>query len=345
MSRLLRSLGANRKQVEVGVVVAALLLVYPIVVPPFFAYQIGGYSLALGIVALSLMVLAGYGGMISLAQLTVAGLAGYCVAMFGTNSRDLGLDWPLWVVVPLAIAIGSAFGALIGAISVRTQGIYTIMITLAIATGFFYFTRQNYSIFNGFDGFPGIEPPVAFGLNFADAVPFYYLCLAVAGFFYLAVLYAARSTFGLTLQAIRDNPRRMRAIGFNVAAHRIAAHLFAGMIASTGGVLLVWFNKRISPGSIGVDVAIDILVIAVVGGIIHPVGPFLGAILFVLLENFAIDLIDRERFNLVIGITFLVIVFASPSGIVGLWQRFKPRLAAPTFSLPALRARRDGAQS
>lgn len=326
-----------RVRLEAGAAVALVLLVYPLVVNDFFAYQIGAYSLILGTIALSLMVLAGYGGMISLAQLTVAGIAGYCVAMFGTNSAELGLGWPWWVAVPVAVTIGSISGALIGAISVRTTGIYTIMITLAIATSFFYLVRQNYSIFNGFDGFAGIEPPVAFGLNWGEPLPFYYLCLGVAGLFFLAVLYTARSTFGLGLQAIRDNPRRMQAIGFNVTMHRIIAHLFAGVIASFGGVLLVWFQNRISPGSIGIDVAIDILVIAVVGGIIHPIGPFLGAILFVLLENFAIDLIDRERFNLVIGLTFLVVIFVTPHGILGLWGRLKPHLAAPSFNLSARR--------
>ncbi|MEZ5668977.1 MAG: branched-chain amino acid ABC transporter permease [Alphaproteobacteria bacterium] len=323
----------TRVQIEASAVVGLLLLIYPVVVSDFFAYQIGGYSLILGTVALSLMVLAGYGGMVSLAQLTVAGVAGYCVALFGSNSAGLGLDWPWWIVVPLAIAIGAFAGALIGAISVRTTGIYTIMITLAIATSFFYLTRQNYSIFNGFDGFAGIEAPVAFGVDWGEAVPFYYLCLGVAGLFYFTVVYAARSTFGLALQAIRDNPRRMRAIGFNVTWHRIVAHLFAGVIAASGGVLLVWFNGRISPGSIGIDVAIDILVIAVVGGVVHPVGPFLGALLFVLLENFAIDLIDRERFNLVIGLAFLLVVFVSPNGIVGLWQKARPHFAAPSFNL------------
>src|SRR3546814_6173682 len=89
---------------------------------------------------------------------------------------------------------------------------------------------------------------------------------------------------------------------------------------------MVWFNGRISPGSIGVDVVIDILVIAVVGGLRHPVGPFVGAIAFVLLENFAIDLIDRERFNTVIGLAFLLVVLFSPDGLLGLWNRFSGRL-------------------
>src|SRR5262249_23616133 len=148
----------------------------------------------------------------------------------------------------------------------------------------------------GFNGFHGVHAPVALGIDWRDPVPFYYLSLAVAVFFYATVSYGHRSTFGLSLQAIRDNPRRVRAIGFDGAAHRTFGFFLAGIIASTGGVLLVWFNGQITPGTVDVSAAVNSLVIAVVGGIRKPVGPFLGAILFVLLQNFAIDLIDPERF-------------------------------------------------
>ena len=309
------------------VVAVVFLVAYPSFASDFFTFQVGAYSLLLGTVALSLMMLAGYGGMVSLSQLTVAGFAGYLVAILGENSVGvMGLGWPWWLTAPMAIAAAAVFSAVIGAISVRTEGIYTIMITLAIAVAFFYFVRQNYLIFNGFTGFAGVEPPTLFGIYWRDPVPFYYLSLAVAGAFFCAVVYASRSTFGLALQAIRDNPRRMRALGFDVALHRIAAYFLAGLVAGTAGVLLVWFNGRISPGSVGVEGIIDVLVIAVVGGLRHPAGPFLGAILFVLLENFAIDLIDRERFNTVIGLAFLAVVLFSPDGLLGLWNRIRPRL-------------------
>ena len=137
-----------------------------------------------------------------------------------------------------------------------------------------------------------------------------------------------RSTFGIALQGIRDNPRRMRALGFNVTAHRIAAYAVAGFIASLGGVLFTWFNGRISPGSIGIGPLINILVIAVLGGMRHPIGPFIGAVVFVLLQNFAIDLVDRERFNMLIGTIFLAIVLFSPDGLLGLWQRLRTHFPA-----------------
>lgn len=303
-----------------------LLLAYPALSSDFFTFQIGAYSLILGTIALSLMMLGGLGGMVSLAQLTVAGLAAYLVAIFGENSVGvLGLGWPWWVTCLVAVFVAAVFSAFVGAISVRTEGIYTIMITLAIAVAFFFLVRQNYVLFNGWTGFAGLEPPTLFGIYWRDPAPFYYLSLAVAALFYGAVVYCSRSPFGLALQAIRDNPRRMHALGFNVAAHRVTAYFLAGIIAGTAGVLLAWFNGRISPGSVGVDVAIDILVIAVIGGMRHPVGPFAGAVVFVLLQNFAIDLIDRERFNTVIGLVFFLVVLFSPDGLLGIWSELRSR--------------------
>jgi branched-chain amino acid transport system permease protein len=311
---------------------AIFLLVYPWLAEPFWIVQIGAQSLFLGVIALSLMFLAGYGGMVSLAQLTVAGCAGYMTAVLGTTSAGHGLGWPYWAVLPLSILIATALATLIGLLASRTAGIYTIMITLAIAVAFFYFAQQNYPIFNGHSGFAGLKPPDWFGLDWRAPMPFYYLSLGVAVLSYAAVLYLSRSTFGLTLQAIRDNPRRMQAIGFHVLHHRVAAYAIAGFIASVGGLLLVWMNGRVSPGTVSIGPVIDILIIAVLGGLSRPIGPFMGAVVFVLLENFAIDLIDRERFNTVIGAVFLAIVLFSPDGILGLWTRARDRLRVMSAS-------------
>jgi branched-chain amino acid transport system permease protein len=132
----------------------------------------------------------------------------------------------------------------------------------------------------------------------------------------------------VALQGIRDNPRRMAALGFNVTAHRVAAYAVAGLIAAVGGILMVWYNGLVSPGSVGTSWLINILIIAVLGGMRHPIGPFIGAIVFVLLQNFAVDLVDRERFNLLIGAIFLIIVLFSPDGLLGWWAGGAARLRA-----------------
>ena len=313
--------------------VLLILVFMPVFAEGFVLFQIFGWSFILGMIALSLMFLAGYGGMVSLVQMTIAGLAGYMLAIFGDSAiTDISLGWPWWVTIPIAIVIATAFGVVSGALAVRTEGIYTIMITLAIASAFFYFTNQNYSVFNGFSGFNGVLPPDLFGVDWREPVAFYYLTLFWAALSYVVVLYVSRSPFGLALQGVRDNPRRMAALGFNVTAHRIAAYGLASVIAAVGGILLVWSNAQISPGTAGVGPVIDILIIAVVGGISRPIGPFIGALIYVLLRTFALDLLvgvglSGERFQLLIGIGFLIIVFWSPDGVVGLWERWRARMA------------------
>jgi branched-chain amino acid transport system permease protein len=183
-------------------------------------------------------------------------------------------------------------------------------------------------VFNGFQGLQQLAPPTVLGVNFTQTIPFYFLVLFWALASYFFVKHLIRTPFGIALQGIRDNPRRMNSLGFNVTAHRVAAYAVAGLIAGVGGVLMVWYNRLITPGSIGTSWLINILVIAVLGGMRHPIGAFLGAIVFVLLQTFAIDLIDRERFNLVIGGVFLAIVLFSPDGLLGLWARLSTRLTA-----------------
>jgi branched-chain amino acid transport system permease protein len=312
--------------------VALLVLTYPFFATPFFMFQIGAQAFALGIIALSLTFLGGYAGMVSLAQMTIAGLAAYSMAIFGTSSNAaISLGWPWWLALVAAVLIATTLSAAIGWLSVRTEGIYTIMITLAVGVAFFYLAQQNYTLFNGFQGFSKISAPTLWSLDLREPLPFYFLALGCAAAVYFFVKHVIRTPFGIVLQGIRDNPRRMQALGYNVTAHRVAAYAVAGFLAAIGGVLMVWYNGRISPGTIGLGAMINILIIAVLGGMKHPIGAFIGAVVFVLLQNFAIDLVDRERFNLVIGGVFLAIVLFSPDGLLGLWQQLRIRF---THSVP-----------
>lgn len=312
-------------------VLGLFLLTLPAYANDFILFQVFGWTFILGMIALSLMFLAGYGGMVSLIQMSVAAMAGYMVAIFGNSGiAEISMNLPWWLNIPIAIFIAAIFGTIVGALAVRTEGIYTIMITLAIAAAFFYFTRQNYTIFNGYTGFNLVVPPQLFGVDWRQPAPFYYLTLACAFLAYLVVVYVSRAPFGLALQGIRDNPRRMEALGFNVTIHRVAAYTFASVIAAVAGILLVWQNAQIAPGTAGIPAVIDILVIAVIGGIGRPIGPFIGALIYVLLRTFSPDVLlafglSGERFKLLIGLGFLALVFFSPDGVLGLWDRWRDR--------------------
>ncbi len=294
--------------------VVGLLATFPLWGSAYFVGRVFSPALFLGIAALSLAFLAGYGGMISLAQMTIFGLAGYG---YGVLTVTHGQPWWVGVIGGLAAATLAAF--LFGLVAVRTRGIYFLMITLALGMVVYALANQNRSIFGGHTGILGIRAPEVSGHLLTERALFYELCLAVALASYLGVRYLLRTPFGLTLQAVRDNPRRLAALGYHVALHRLAAFTFAGFLAACGGLLGVWYNGAISPTTIDVTRLINVLVMAVIGGLASVEGAFLGALAFVLVTNFASSF--TERFNTVIGLTFLAIVLFSPEGLSGLVAR------------------------
>ncbi len=303
----------------VPLAVAVGLVVYPLVMPRFWVLSIAAQSLIVGIAVLSLTFLAGYGGMVSLAQTALAGVGGYVVAILTVNA-----GMPTLGAAAVAVVVASLVGLAFGIVSVRTQGLYFLMLTLALAVGFFYLVLQNYEIFNGHRGIANVLSPV--GTPRASPELFYYLCLSLAVVSYAGIKYLARTPFGLALQGIRDNPRRMCTLGYSVGLHRVVAFGVAGLIAGVAGVLGVWYRGSISPGSVDLTRTIDVLIAAVVGGLAYPAGAFLGSLLFVLVQTFAssvvlFDVSFDERFNTLIGLSFLLVVLFSPDGLIGIAHR------------------------
>lgn len=306
------------------------LLLLPLLLNDFWLTQVATRALILGIIALSLSFLATYLGVVSFAQMAMAGVAGYTMAYFGPNSVGVGTQLPVWLTLLLALSLATLSGAMVGLIARRSRGIYAIMITLAIGVAFFYFTRQNYTLFNGWTGFSGVSAPVVAGVSLRDPAVLYLLSLGTAGVALVMVQGFVRSPLGLTIQAVRDAPGRVLALGISVTPPIVAAFAFSGLLAGAGGVLNVWYQERISSFSVGLGPIIDVLIISVIGGLRHPGGAFIGAVVFVLLDTFAVDLIDRERFNTLIGAVLLLIVIAAPDGLHALAACWIARLKGAT---------------
>ena len=131
------------------------------------------------------------------------------------------------------------------------------------------------------------------------------------------VRYVVRTPFGIALQGVRDEPVRMRALGFNIGLHRTLAFGLAAFIAAIAGIFSVWYNTQISPASIDLTRTNDVLIVAVIGGLYRLEGAWIGAFIFAVLDNYVRDYTDR--FNTVIGLVFLVIVLLSPGGVVGIF--------------------------
>jgi branched-chain amino acid transport system permease protein len=307
-------------------VLALFLAGAPSVVDSFTLSQILTKALWLGIAAASLIFLSSYGGMISLGQTGIYAVAGFTMANLVHAAGGKNLGWDPLAATAAGIAVATAFGLMCGAIASRSYGIYFLMITLAISVIVFYFFAQVTTL-SGYGGIRSVTPPPLIGNPVLNPLPLYYTSLVASIAVYTGIRYLARTPFGIALQGIRDDPARMQALGYNVALHRALAFGVGAFIASIAGILSVWYTTQVSPGGVNVAQTINILIIAVVGGLYRLEGAWIGALVFSLIDNYSRvwlpnvgDWLGPERFETVIGVIFLVIVLASPGGLVGIWE-------------------------
>jgi len=307
----------------VGLLALAAALLAPLYLSTYWVGTLLTQMLFLGIVAASLIFLSAYGGMVSLAQVAVFGIAGFVLGNATTNgnTKGLNLGWSPWWGVVAGIGIAVGVGLLFGALGSRSVGIYFLMITLTYSVIANLVFGQVTDI-SGFGGLSGIPTPHVVGSPDAHPNRLYYIALAVALAIYGLLRYLVRTPFGLTLQGLRDDPIRMSSLGYNVVAHRTIAFGFASFVAAVGGVLFVWWNGHIDPASIDLSATIDVLVIAVIGGLYRLEGAWVGALFFVVVNNYSQQIsFIGPRFHTLIGAIFLVIVLVSPGGLMGAWER------------------------
>jgi branched-chain amino acid transport system permease protein len=308
----------------VGIAALVFAAIAPVVLNAYWVGALLTQMLFLGIVAASLIFLSAYGGMVSLAQVAIYGIAGFVLGNVTTNgnTKGLNLGWNPWLGVLLALAFAVAVGFVFGILASRSVGIYFLMITLTYAVIANLFFGQVTDV-SGFGGISGIPTPHFVGSPDTHPNRLYYISLVAALVVYAALRYVLRTPFGLTLQGQRDDSIRMSSLGYNVPIHRTMAFAFAALVAGIGGVLFVWWNGHIDPASIDLTATIDVLVIAVIGGLYRLEGAWVGALFFVIINNYSqrIGFIG-DRFHTLIGAIFLAIVLVSPGGLIGLWERF-----------------------
>jgi branched-chain amino acid transport system permease protein len=320
----------------IGVGGLALVAVGPLIFSAYFVDTLLTQTFWLGIAAASLIFLSAYGGMISLAQTSLYGIAAFAlgnmVAKGEVKGLHLGLD--PWLAVVLAIAITTALGLIFGAVASRSTGIYFLMITLTYAVIVFYFVGQT-PLLGGFSGVSGIQDytPALVGNPVAHPNRLYYIALVTAIVVYLAIRYIARTPFGIALNGVRDDPIRMASLGYNVPLHRTLAFTFAAFIASLAGVLFGWWNGVVAPDHVGLSATVDLLIVAVIGGLGRVEGAWLGALAFIAINTYVRGFgflnnhffstlgLDASHFATYTGLIFLLVVIVSPDGLMGLWER------------------------
>jgi branched-chain amino acid transport system permease protein len=314
---------------ERGLAVLALVLIAlgPLIFNDYWVSFILTQTFLIGIAAASLIFLSAYGGMVSLAQVALYGIAGFALGNMVTQGEQKGLTlgWNPWLAVVLAVLITTAVGLLFGSIASRSIGIYFLMITLTFAVIANYFFGQV-TLLSGFSGISGINlyTPGIVGDPTTQPERLYYIALVVAAVVYVLIRYLVRTPFGLALQGIRDEPVRMASLGYNVPLHRTLAFGFSAFVASLAGILYVWWNGQIDPATIGLQGTVDLLIIAVLGGLLRVEGAWIGAFAFIVINNYVRDVsvpVVGGSFNTIIGLIFLAIVIVSPDGLTGIWER------------------------
>jgi branched-chain amino acid transport system permease protein len=331
------TLDVSKRAAERGIGIAAIVvaLLAPMLFSDFYLNSILTQALILGIGAASLIFLSAYGGMISLAQTGLMGIAGYALANMvtqkvpGGETKGLLLGWDPTLSLVLAILLTVAIGLVFGAVASRSYGIYFLMLTLTYTVIAFLFVG-SVTLIGGFSPVAGVDryTPGFVGDVVNDRQRLYYIALISAVFAYLLIRYLIRTPFGISLQGIRDEPVRMASLGYNVALHRTLAFGIGAFLAAIGGALYAWWFGQLSPTTLGLDATIQLLVIAVIGGLRRIEGAWLGAIAFLMISNEVTNRIPASglpviggTFNTVIGFIFLAIVIVSPDGLMGIWER------------------------
>jgi branched-chain amino acid transport system permease protein len=315
----------------VGVGLLVVVAVGPAIFNDYWVSTILTETFLFGIAAASVIFLFAYGGMVSLAQSALMGIAGYMLGNMvtqgipGGESKGLTLGWDPTVALVVAIVGTTAIGLVFGAIASRSAGIYFLMLTLTYGVIAYYFFGQV-TQFGGFSPIAGINQytPGFVGKLVGHPDRLYYIAAGTSIVVYLLIRFVARTPFGISLEGLRDDPVRMGSLGFNVPLHRTIAFGFAAFVAALAGVLYVWWEGQVAPGNVGLVATIELLVMCVIGGLGRIEGAWLGAFAFIVINNYV-----REvelpgvggSFNTIIGLIFLAIVVISPGGLMGLWER------------------------
>ena len=302
------------------VVKASIFLVILVFAIAFPYLGVNSYQVSLAqtiliaaMLASALNFLIGDAGMPSLGHGAIAAASSYAVAW--ASQQGMGPGGQLMVALGITIIVSLVYGVL----SMRTFGIYFLMVTLALGMVIWGLAYRWSSVTGGENGITGVKSPAAI----SDYWVYYYVVL----FFFLgttALLWVvSKSPFGASLRGIRDSASRMRSLGYNVSAYKVGAFMISGLVSGAAGVFAVWHTYFISPSAAGIGRSVLLIVMVILGGVGTVWGPLIGAAIVVLVEN--VLSISVERWPTILGLIFIFVILFARAGIVGSINKFLAR--------------------
>ena len=295
---------------------AAVLAVVPWFAPPYYT-ELGTYALIAAMLALSLQLLVGCTGLVSLGHGAFYGLAAYAVYLITPESSGLSL----FVTLPVAVLVAGLAALVVGALSLRTRGLYFLMVTLAFGQMLFFLFHDT-KLGGGADGAFLARPTLSL-LGYEVTltrrqrpIAIYYVGLVQMVAMYLMLAWLLRSLFGRVLEGIRVNEHRMQAMGFNTYRYKLAAFVIAGMLAGVAGHMWAMHRGFVNPELVGWHRSAEALLMILLGGLNSLHGPILGALALIGLGEVSQHLTERKL--LVEGLVILFVVLVLPRGLSGL---------------------------
>jgi branched-chain amino acid transport system permease protein len=307
--------------------IVVILLLLALVLLPVYVELTGSRFLLtlftriviLALAAVSLNLILGYGGMMSFGHAAYLGIGGYSVGILAFEGVTSGfVQWPV------ALLVSALFALVIGALSLRTRGVYFIMITLAFAQMTYYIVA-GLARYGGDDGLT-IEKRSQFfpPLNLSNKMQFYYLCLALLFASIYLVWHIVNSRFGLAVQGARSNDTRMRAIGFPTYRYKLTCFVIAGTLCGLSGALLANHTDFVSPAMMYWTRSGDLIIMVVLGGMGSTFGPLFGAVALLVLEEVLSGI--TEYWQIILGPLLLLVVLFARGGIDGLLGKMRQKV-------------------
>jgi branched-chain amino acid transport system permease protein len=300
-------------------VIAVVLAALPFVLTTYYL-GLATKILILAIFALSLDLLVGQTGLISLGHAAYFGLSAYAIGVLTTRYGTSA-----WIALPASICIAGIAATLFGAMALRARGSYFLMITLAVAQLVWGGAVGWRSVTGGDDGLPNVVRPALSVLG-GGSTGFYLFALLLAAASVAAIGFIVRSKFGHALHGVRESETRMTALGYDVWRLKYIAFIVAGLFSGLAGGLYAYFNQFVSPEFVHVARSAEVLLMVIVGGTGTLAGPIVGAAFMVLLEDVTSTL--TERWLLVLGVVYIVVTLLAPKGIVGSFEALRQRVRA-----------------
>jgi len=304
----------NQKSLLIFAAFFIILLILPVIIPKFYIYILT-LIFVTSILAMSLNLVVGHGGLFQFHHGVFYGIGAYTVALMLTKTS---LPW--WIGFIMGPIIAALFGFLIGLFCVRLTKLYFGMLQISLGSLIWAIAFRWYSLTGGDDGIHGISMP-SFISSLKGSYYFILIFLVICLIFLYLIL---KSPFGNTLRAIRDNPERCAAVGINVKRHQLMAIVIATFFAGIAGVLFVVVEGSVFPDLMFWVLSLEIFIMCLLGGWFTFAGPILGAAIIVSLRTFAG--IYTEYWTLILGIILILLIFFLPEGVMGyILEKFNPQ--------------------